>query len=220
MFPEASVYPTPMIHAISATATIHVPPTTSRQVDSKKIIAYSPTAHTASVTLGIFTHNPQAIEGSIPSMSSHGTVPSASSTCTGVPHDRHKSRVIRYHSGPIQVMPPSTTSSPVLTSANPSSPTTGGPIGESSILAGLFQSSRTIAFPAGSGMVSGAAYSIRSRNRIARGNPKIHFIKSSADINHREVHMSIPPVLLTPLIGIHPEITSDTIHVPAKNSSP
>lgn len=219
MFPEASVYFTPMIYAISVTAIIYVSLTTLRQVDLKKIIAYSSIAHMAFVTLGIFTYNLQAIEGSILLMLSHGIVSSALFMCIGVLYDRHKSRVIRYYSGLIQVMPLFMTLFLVFTLANLSLPTTGGFIGEFLILAGLFQSSRTIAFLAGSGMVLGAAYSIWLWNRIACGNLKIYFIKSFADINHREVYMFIPLVFLTFLIGIYPEIILDTIHVSVKNLS-
>jgi NADH-ubiquinone oxidoreductase chain 4 len=162
MFPEASIPPTPSIHVPSVVAIIHISLTTLRQVDSKKIIAYSSVAHMAFVTLGISTSNSQAPEGSILLMLSHGVVSSALSMCVGVLYDRHKTRIIKYYSGMIQVMPIFMTSSPISTPANPSLPTTGGSIGESLVLVGLFQSNKVITFLAATGMVLGAAYSIRS----------------------------------------------------------
>jgi len=114
----------------------------------------------AFVTLGIFTYNLQAIEGSILLMLSHGIVSSALFMCIGVLYDRHKVRVIKYYSGLIQVMPLFTTIFLIFSLANLSLPTTGGFIGEFLVLVGLFQSNRIIAILAGTGMVLGAAYSI------------------------------------------------------------
>ena len=160
MFPEASVSFSPVIHVVSAVAIIYVSPTTSRQVDSKKIIAYSSVAHTALATSGTPTHDPQATEGSTVPMPSHGTVPSASPTCVGVPHDRHKTRLTKYHSGSTQAMPISMTLSLISTLANLSFPTTSGSIGESLVLVGLFQANKITTVPAPPGMALGAAYPI------------------------------------------------------------
>lgn len=160
MFPEASVYFTPLIYAISVTAIIYVSLTTLRQVDLKKIIAYSSVAHMAFVTLGIFTSNLQAIEGSILLMLSHGIVSSALFMCVGVLYDRHKTRIIKHYSGLIQVMPLFMTIFLIFTLANLSLPATAGFIGEFLVLIGLFQANKLIGAIAGTGMVLGAAYSI------------------------------------------------------------
>ena len=160
MFPEASIYFTPLVYVMSVVAIIYVSLTTLRMVDLKKIIAYSSVAHMAFVTLGIFTFNLQAIEGSILLMLSHGVVSSALFMCVGVLYDRHKTRVIKYYSGMIQVMPLFMTIFLVFTLANLSLPTTGGFIGEFLVLVGLFQTSKVIAALASTGMVLGAAYSI------------------------------------------------------------
>lgn len=218
MFPEASVYFTPMVYVISVVAIIYISLTTLRQVDLKKIIAYSSVAHMAFVTLGIFTFNLQAIEGSIFLMSSHGIVSSALFMCVGVLYDRHKTRIIKYYSGMIQVMPLFMTLFLIFTLANPSLPTTAGFIGEFLVIIGLFQANKIITFLAAIGMVLGAAYSIWLWNRIACGNLKVYFIKSFVDINHREFYMFIPLVFLTFFLGIYPEIILDTIHISVKNT--
>jgi len=160
MFPEASIFFTPLIYVMSVVAVIYISLTTLRQVDLKKIIAYSSVAHMAFVTLGIFTYNLQAIEGSILLMLSHGVVSSALFMCVGVLYDRHKTRIVKYYSGMIQVMPIFMTLFLIFTLANLSLPTTGGFIGEFLVIIGLFQSNRTITFLAATGMVFGAAYSI------------------------------------------------------------
>ena len=160
MFPEASVHFTPLIHVISVIAIIYVSPTTLRQIDLKKIIAYPSVAHMAFVTLGISTFNPQAIEGSILLMLSHGIVSSALFMCVGVLYDRHKTRIIKYYSGMIQVMPLFMSLFLIFTLANLSLPTTGGFIGEFPVIVGLFQANKLVGVLASIGMVLGAAYSI------------------------------------------------------------
>jgi len=152
MFPEASVYFTPMIYTISAVAIIYVSLTTLRQVDLKKIIAYSSVAHMAFVTLGIFTYNLQAIEGSIVLMLSHGVVSSALFMCVGVLYDRHKTRIIKYYSGMAQAMPIFMTLFLIFTLGNLGLPTTGGFIGEFLVIVGLFQANKMITVLASIGM--------------------------------------------------------------------
>lgn len=160
MFPEASVYFTPLVYTMSVIAIIYVSLTTLRQIDLKKIIAYSSVAHMAFVTIGIFTYNLQAIEGSIFLMLSHGIVSSALFMCVGVLYDRHKTRIIKYYSGMIQVMPLFMSLFLIFTLANLSLPTTAGFVGEFLVLVGLFQSNKFVGVLASVGMVLGAAYSI------------------------------------------------------------
>lgn len=217
MFPEASFYFKPLIYLLSVIAIIYVSLTTLRQIDLKKIIAYSSVAHMAYVTLGIFSFDLPAIEGSILLMLSHGIVSSALFMCVGIIYDRHKTRIIKYYSGLIQVMPLFITIFFIFTLANLSFPTTFGFIGEFLVLAGLFQTNKIVTFFASIGMVLGAAYSIWLWNRIACGNLKVYFINTYADINYREILIFLPLIFFTFFFGIYPEIIMDTIHVSVKN---
>ncbi|CAK9254529.1 unnamed protein product [Sphagnum jensenii] len=65
MFPEATLYFTPFVYVLSVIAIIYTSLTTIRQIDLKKIIAYSSVAHMNFVTIGMFSLNIQGIEGSI-----------------------------------------------------------------------------------------------------------------------------------------------------------
>jgi NADH-ubiquinone oxidoreductase chain 4 len=55
MFPEATLYFTPFIYTLSVIAIIYTSLTTLRQIDLKKIIAYSSVAHMNFVTIGMFS---------------------------------------------------------------------------------------------------------------------------------------------------------------------
>jgi proton-translocating NADH-quinone oxidoreductase chain M len=146
MFPEATSFFTPLVLAMSVIAVIYASLTTIRQVDLKKIIAYSSVAHMNFVTLGIFSMNIQGIEGSILLMLSHGIVSSALFLCVGVVYDRHHTRLVKYFSGLVHTMPLFVTLFLLFTMANISLPGTSSFVGELLVLVGTFQKSTSACF--------------------------------------------------------------------------
>ena len=54
MFPLATIYFTPIIYTLSLLATIYASFTTLRQIDLKKVIAYSSISHLGFVTVGLY----------------------------------------------------------------------------------------------------------------------------------------------------------------------
>ena len=105
LFPEACIYFSPLVFLLSLIAIIYGSLTTLRQIDLKKIIAYSSISHMGFVTLGIFSLNPISIEGSIILMLSHGLISSAMFFCVGILYDRFSTRILKYYNGSVQVMP-------------------------------------------------------------------------------------------------------------------
>ncbi len=217
MFPDATVYFTPLVYAMSVIAVIYTSLTTLRQIDLKKIIAYSSVAHMAFVTIGMFTLNPQGMEGSILLMLSHGIVSSALFLCVGVLYDRHKTRLIKYYGGITQTMPMFSIIFLFFTLANMSMPGTSSFVGEMMVLIGAFQSNTSVTVLASTGIILGAAYSIWLYNRVAFGTIKTKYIKIFTDINRREFFIFTPLVVLTLVMGIYPEIFLDTMHVSVAN---
>lgn len=160
MFPTASIFFTPFVFSLSLIAIIYASLTTLRQIDLKKIIAYSSVSHMGFVTIGIFSLNIQGIEGSILLMLSHGLVSSALFLCVGFLYDRYKTRIIKYYSGLVQTMPIFTIFLLFFSFANLGFPGTSSFIGEVLVLIGAFQISTSMVFLAASGTVLAAAYSI------------------------------------------------------------
>ena len=72
MFPDASVYFTPLVFALSVIAIIYTSLVALAQESMKKLIAYSSVAHMGFVTMGIFAANTQGIQGAVYQMVSHG----------------------------------------------------------------------------------------------------------------------------------------------------
>ena len=217
MFPEASVYYTPLVYTMSIMAIIYTSLTTLRQVDLKRIIAYSSVAHMNFVTIGIFSLNMQGIEGSILLMLSHGIVSSALFLCIGVLYDRHKTRLLKYYSGVVQMMPVFATLFMIFTLANISMPGTSSFVGEFLVLIGVFNSNTSVAFLATTGIILGAAYSLWLYNRVVFGNLKIEFIHSFYDVTRRELYVFLPFVILVFVMGIYPDIFLDPIHISVAN---
>ena len=63
LFPEASLYFSPMVYLLSVIGIIYASLSAIRQTDLKRIIAYSSVAHMNLVMLGIFSFNVQQIKG-------------------------------------------------------------------------------------------------------------------------------------------------------------
>nr|YP_010930481.1 NADH dehydrogenase subunit 4 [Rheum palmatum]WKL06580.1 NADH dehydrogenase subunit 4 [Rheum palmatum] len=217
MFPEATLRSTPFIYTLSAIAIIYTSSTTSRQIDLKKIIAYSSVAHMNFVTIGMFSPNIQGIGGSILPMSSHGLVSSALFLCVGVLYDRHKTRLVRYYGGSVSTMPNLSTIFFSFTLANMSSPGTSSFIGEFLILVGAFQRNSLVATLAALGMILGGAYSLWLYNRAVSGNLKPDFLHKFSDPNGREVFIFIPFLVGVVRMGVHPKVFPDRMHTSVSN---
>nr|NP_943685.1 NADH dehydrogenase subunit 4 [Chara vulgaris]AAP92179.1 NADH dehydrogenase subunit 4 [Chara vulgaris]WAK98786.1 NADH dehydrogenase subunit 4 [Chara vulgaris] len=217
MFPEATLYFTPFIYTLSVIAIIYTSLTTLRQIDLKKIIAYSSVAHMNFVTIGMFSLNIQGIEGSILLMLSHGLVSSALFLCVGALYDRHKTRLVKYYGGLVSTMPIFSTIFLFFTLANISLPGTSSFIGEFLILVGAFQAAPNVATLAAIGMILGAAYSIWLYNRVVFGNLKPYFIHKFSDLNRREFFMFLPFVIGVVWMGVYPEVFLECMHTSVSN---
>lgn len=217
LFPYATLYFTPLIYTMSVIAIIYTSLTTLRQIDLKKIIAYSSVAHMNFVTLGLFSLNTQGIEGSILLMLSHGLVSPALFLCVGVLYDRHKTRLLRYYSGCARTMPIFAALFVFFTMANISLPGTSSFIGEFLVFIGTYQSNTFIAFLAATGMILGAAYGLWLCNRLLYGVIKPHFISTFSDVSRREFFMLLPFVFGILWMGIYPEPFLESLHCSVSN---
>jgi len=110
--------------------------------------------------LGIFSLNIQGVAGSIVQMISHGIVASALFLCVGVIYDRHHTRLLKYYSGLVQVMPVFITLFLIFTFANAALPGTCNFVGEVMLFTGIFQDNIFITVLASLGIILSGAYSL------------------------------------------------------------
>jgi len=134
--PLASNYYTPLIYAISITSLIYSSLSTLRQIDLKKIIAYSSIGHMSVVNIGLFSNNITGISGGLLLSFAHGIVSPALFLLVTFLYDRYHTRIINYFRGLNFFMPIFSFLFFIFTLANMATPLTGNFNGELLIFSG------------------------------------------------------------------------------------
>jgi NADH-quinone oxidoreductase subunit M len=205
MFPDASVYFTPLIYALSVIAIVYTSLVALVQEDIKKLIAYSSVAHMGFVTMGIFSANAQGVQGAVFQMVSHGLVSGALFLCVGVVYDRLHTREIAAFGGLVNRMPRYAFVFMVFTMANVGLPGTSGFVGEFLTLIGVFQSNTWVALFATTGVILSAAYALYLYRRVIFGVLEKPALLNIQDLTFREALCLGPLLLLTLWYGVHPQ---------------
>lgn len=220
LFPFANVFFLPLIFTLCLIAIIYSSCTTIRQIDLKKIIAYSSVAHMNFALLGLFVNNSLGIEGSLYLMLGHGIVSSALFLCIGILYDRYHTRNILYYGGLVNVMPYFSVFFLIFILANIGMPGTVNFIGEFLVFLGVYNYHHLTGVLAGTSMVLGAIYSIWLYNRVVFGQFKPINKKSFlifCDLSRREFYLLTPLVFFTLLFGLFPNIILSVFHMSVNN---
>ncbi|OEJ68033.1 NADH-quinone oxidoreductase subunit M [Magnetovibrio blakemorei] len=217
MFPDASVYFTPLIYSLSIVAVIYTSLVALVQNDMKKLIAYSSIAHMGFVTAGTFSLTMQGVEGAIFQMLSHGVVSAALFLCVGVIYDRLHTREIAAYGGLVHKMPAYALVFMLFMMASVGLPGTGGFVGEFLVLVGLFKANTWVAAFAATGVVLGAAYMLYLYRRVVFGALEKEEVKKMLDMSRREWAVFAPLIILTLWMGVYPMSFLDMMHVSVDN---
>jgi len=183
---------------------------TLRQLDLKRIIAYSSIAHMNLGVLGIFSCNIPGIQGCIFLMLAHGIVSSAMFFMVGVLYDKYHTRLIDYFGGLVHVMPIFSTYLLIFCLANVGLPGTCNFIGELLIFFGVLDINFLVTALALTGTVISVLYTIFFYNRITFGHIKTKYISVWTDITKREHAIALPLGILTFIFGILPNFILDS----------
>jgi proton-translocating NADH-quinone oxidoreductase chain M len=202
----------PIVSAFALAGVIYGSLSTLRQVDLKRIIAYSSVSHMNLVVLGLFSFTQEGLEGATYLMVAHGFVSAALFFCVGVLYDRTHSRLLRYYGGLVTVMPLFVTAFFIFSLANMSFPGTPNFLGELLIFMGIFKLSTAVLFFSTAGIVLAAAFSVFLFNRVAFGTLKTKYISEFTDANRREVAICIMFGIPTILLGLYGGIVLDYTH--------
>jgi proton-translocating NADH-quinone oxidoreductase chain M len=212
LFPIASMNFQPLVAAFALVGVVYAGLTALRQVDMKKIIAYSSVAHMNLAMLGIFSNNLIALEGAILMMIAHGLVSGALFYCVGALYDRHHTRLVRYYRGLAATMPIFAFLFLFFTLANVAFPGTANFMGEFLIFTGLVNQNLLVAAIASSGMLLTASYSMWLYNRIIFGAPSA-FINHYNDLTRLDVTVLLLLGIPTLWIGFYPNPLLELIHL-------
>nr|QJS34641.1 NADH dehydrogenase subunit 4 [Stichopathes abyssicola] len=210
ILPAASEYFAPLIITLSIVAIIYGSLTTCRQVDFKRLIAYSSVAHMGLVTLGLFTHTIEGLVAAVFMMLAHGLVSSALFIAVTYLYERHHTRLIKYYRGVAITMPIFAITMLILTLTNMGIPLSCNFVAEFFSLLAAFEYNLGLGALAASGMVWSAAYSLYLYNRVCFGDASNYLI-FARDLNRREVLAVSPLIILILILGILPSIIMDPV---------
>ena len=201
LFPEASVFFTPMIFILSLIAIIYISLVALAQTNIKKLIAYSSVAHMGFVTLGIFSRNLEGLQGSVFQMVSHGLISAALFLSAGSLIDRMQTKNIYKFGGLWKQMPRFSVFFMVYCLAAVSLPGTTGFISEFLVLIGIFKINYILSLIAALGIILSPCYIIWLYNRVCFGENNY---RSITDLSLKDSIVFMIFVLLIIILGIYP----------------
>ena len=215
--PYALWYFNPTVITLSVIGILYSSLSTLRQVDLKKIIAYSSIAHMNLVVLGIFCFNFQSIQGSIFLMISHGLVSSALFFLVGFLYDRYSTKLLKYYGGLVLKMPVFGTFFFFFCICNLGFPGTSSFIGELLVLIGVSEKNMSLMIISASGMLFSTIYSMWMFNRVLFGTLKLVYIENYVDLLRREYYIILILIAATLFLGISPSLLLELTYISVKN---
>lgn len=211
--PDATNYFSPLVQTVAIITLIYASLATIRQVDFKRLVAYSSVAHMAIVVLGLFSNTLIGIEGAIALSIAHGFIsPAMFAIVGGVLYDKLHTRIIRYYRGMTVYMPVFRFLFFLRTIANMGIPLSLNWAGEFLALAGTFQRNPIVGVLASTGIILSACYSIFLFNRIRFGAYS-QYLPRLKDVSRREFTILFSLIAPAFLLGIFPNIVLNDLHI-------
>ncbi|MCK3779306.1 NADH-quinone oxidoreductase subunit M [Ensifer sesbaniae] len=218
MLPEASVYYSTLMMALSALAIVYGGLLALAQDDLKKLVAYSSISHMGFVTLGIFALNPLGLQGSILQMFNHGVTTGALFLFVGLIYERTHTRSIADYGGLMKVAPVYTGFLALFVLSSMALPGTNAFVGELLVLSGGFAANLALGAIAVLGALLGAAYLLGMYRRVALGPANVGARFKVRDVNGREMAAILPLAVFVLWVGLYPKpflaiIDSSAMHL-------
>jgi len=203
MFPEASARFAPYVLVLGVIAVIYAAVIALAQTDMKRTIAYSSFSHMGLIAVGLFSLNPEGLDGAIFQMLSHGIVIAALFFTVAAIGFRAETRSIDELGGVAARMPKLATLAMLFIMANVGLPGTGAFVGELLVMIGALHVSFWLALFAGSAMILGAIYTLVLYRRVIFGSVK-GTVALMRDLTGVELAVLVPLAVVTLWMGVHP----------------
>ncbi len=197
--PEFCVSVLPLISCLCLVSFLFSTLSTLRQIDLKKIVAYSSIAHMSIVTLAIFSQSEFSAYSSSFLMVAHGLVSPALFLIVGILYDRAHTKFVLYFSGLGSSMPIGSTLFLLFTLGNLAFPLFPNFIAEVLCLVSLFAVHELLAYVFCICQVLGAAFGFWAFNRVVHGLPR-----GPADVTRTEFHTVLPLLVGVIWLGVKP----------------
>jgi NADH-quinone oxidoreductase subunit M len=203
MFPDAAHRFAPYVLVLGVVAVIYAAIIALAQTDMKRVVAYSSFSHMGLIAVGLFTLNPQGVDGAIFQMLSHGIVIAALFFCIAAIAWRAETRTIADLGGVAAKMPMLGALSMLFIMANVGLPGTGAFVGELLVMLGAIHVSFWVALFAGTSMILGAVYTLVLYRRVMFGGVK-GTVALLRDLTGPELAVLVPLAVVTLWMGVHP----------------
>ena len=207
MFPDAATHPTvrQVMVVLSIIGIIYGALVAMAQKDVKKLIAYSSVSHLGFVMLGLFSLNPNGINGAVMQMINHGISTGALFMLAGILYERRHTYEIAEFGGLASVMPTFSTIFLIVTLSSLGLPLMNNFIGEFLTLRGAFEARVLWGALATVGIILGAAYMLWLYQRVFFGPVTNKANEGLKDLDAREAWQFAPLILLIFWIGVYPK---------------
>jgi proton-translocating NADH-quinone oxidoreductase chain M len=205
LFPNASLYFAPLVMSLAMISIIFASFSTVRQIDLKRIIAYSSISHMNFLVAGIFSNNLQGISGSLLLQIAHGLSSSALFICIGILYERYHTRNIYYYRGISSVMPLFSLMFFVFNLANLGFPGTVNFVSEFLLVVGIFNYSIIFGLLSLIGIFYSVIYSMVLITRVLYGQFTSNIIYYS-DLSRREFYILLKLFFFVILLGFFPNL--------------
>ena len=205
LFPEASREFAPVICVLAIIGIIYGALVAMVQPDLKKLVAYSSVAHLGFCVLGIFVFRPEAMEGAIYQMFSHGVSTGALFMLVGMLYDRRHTRLISEFGGLATSLPVYSTFFLIVVLSSLGLPLLNGFVGEFLIIVGSYYSHAAYAAFAAAGVVLAAVYLLWMYQRVFYGEITNEKNRTLPDCDFREKLILTVVVIVIIAMGVYPQ---------------
>jgi len=175
VFPEATHFFAPYVAALATVGVLYASLITLRQIDMKRIIAYSSVAHMNMALVSLCSLNPIGLYSSLYLMLSHGLIASGLFFLVGFLYNRFHVRTVAYFGGLAIIMPVMTIMFFMFSLANMAFPFTSGFVGEFLLLLGISSTNFFLGFLNSVSMLLTTVYTLLLFGRVFLGQLKPQF---------------------------------------------
>ncbi len=214
LFPEATVEWAPIVAGLGVIGIIYGAWVSFAQTDIKKLVAYSSVSHLGFVVLGIFSLNPQGLQGATLQMVSHGISTGGLFLLVGMLYERRHTKAMDAYGGIWKAMPLFGGISLVITLSSMGLPGLNGFVGEFTILLGALGSNVLGIFFslfATLGVIMAAIYLLHMFQKVYMGELDKEENKALSDINWQEIAVLVPILIMVFWIGLQPNVFFDVM---------
>lgn len=214
MFPQASVEWAPFVAGLGVIGILYGAWVCYAQTDIKKLVAYSSVSHLGFVVLGIFSLNPQGIQGATLQMVSHGISTGGLFLLVGMLYERRHTKAMAAYGGIWKAMPLFGGIALVVSLSSMGLPGLNGFVGEFTILLGAIGSNVLgifFALFATVGVILAAVYILYMFQKVFMGELDKPENENLPQMNWREIAVMVPILILIFWIGLQPAAWFDVM---------